>query len=56
MFGLFDKGQLSGYDQHPDYGGPPPNWVETVVIIAVWIVGGWFLAGMPGRSWLRSLL
>lgn len=29
---------MSGYDRHPDYGGPPVGRYEIAAIVAVWIV------------------
>ena len=48
---------MSGYDRHPDYGGPEPTWRSSVVlglflILQIVALGlGIYLAG----SWLLSL-
>lgn len=35
---------MSGYDRHPDYGGPPPTRREIFVTIIVWhaLAAAWF--------------
>lgn len=28
---------MSGYEQEPEYGGPDPEWKETVLLVAVFV-------------------
>ena len=28
---------MSGYDKHPDYGGPPPTWRSPVAFVLLMV-------------------